>query len=300
MMKRAFFLILNISFSILLNAQNIITLPYENPEGIFWINSEKEYYSEIIKTEVVTNVSVPTMEVFKPANSIANGTAVIIAPGGGMFVHSINSEGNDVAKWLNKKGITAFVLRYRLVPTGEDGLAEIEGLMKNDYQLFIAKVSQVMPLAINDGLNAVTYVREHAKEYGILKNKIGFMGFSAGGSVTLGVAYYFKEESRPDFIAALYPGSTLIPTQKPRDDAPPLFIAAAGNDQLGLASSSVQIYNDWFHMGLKAELHIYSQGGHGFGMRKQGLPSDKWIDRFHEWLEGERFVANNKLDDLTL
>lgn len=291
-MKRTFLLPLNIGFSILLNAQilsaqNVITLPYENPEGLTWANNEKEYYDERLQTEVVTNVSVPTMEVFKPADSLAIGTAVIIAPGGGTFFHSINSEGNDVARWLNKKGITAFVLKYRLVPTDEDGVTEILGLMNNNYQLFIAKVSQVMPLAISDGLTAVTYIREHADDYGILKNKIGIIGFSAGGSVSLGVAYYFKEESRPDFIAALYPGTTLIPTQKPRDDTPPLFIAAAENDQLGLASSSVQIYNDWFNMGLKAELHIYSRGGHGFGMRKQDLPSDKWIDRFYEWLVAE-------------
>ena len=293
-MKRTFLLLLDISFSILLGAQNIITLPYENPEGLTWANNEKEYYSENFGTEVVTNVSVPTMEVFKPADSIANGTAIIIAPGGGMFIHSINSEGRDVANWLNKRGITAFVLKYRLVPTGEDGVAEIIGLMSNNYQLFIAKVSQVVPLAINDGLNAITYVREHAEEYGILKNKIGFMGFSAGGSVTLGVTYYFKEESRPDFIAALYPGTTLIPTQKPRDNAPPLFIAVAENDQLGLTAPSVQVYNDWFNMGLKAELHIYSQGGHGFGMRKQDLPSDKWIDRFYEWSVAEGFVVKDK------
>jgi len=290
-MKRTFLLIFNIGFSIVLHAQNIITLPYENPEGLTWANNEKEYYSERLETEVVTNVSVPTMEVFKPADSIATGTAVIIAPGGGMFIHSINSEGRDVAKWLNKRGITAFVLKYRLVPTGEDGVTEVLGLMNNNYQLFIAKVSQVMPLAVNDGMTAVAYIREHAEEYGILKNKIGLIGFSAGGSVTLGVAYYFKEKSRPDFIAALYPGTTLIPTQKPRDDTPPLFIVAAENDQLGLAAPSVQIYNDWFNMGLKAELHIYSEGGHGFGMRKQDLPSDKWIDRYYEWAIGEGFIV---------
>jgi len=293
-MKRTFLLIFNIGFSIVLHAQNIITLPYENPEGLTWANNEKEYYSERLETEVVTNVSVPTMEVFKPADSIATGTAVIIAPGGGMFIHSINSEGRDVAKWLNKRGITAFVLKYRLVPTGEDGVTEVLGLMNNNYQLFIAKVSQVMPLAVNDGMTAVAYIREHAEEYGILKNKIGLIGFSAGGSVTLGVAYYFKEKSRPDFIAALYPGTTLIPTQKPRDDTPPLFIVAAENDQLGLAAPSVQIYNDWFNMGLKAELHIYSEGGHGFGMRKQDLPSDKWIDRFYEWAIGEGFIVTKK------
>lgn len=293
-MKRTILLVLNISFSIILNAQNIITLPDDNPEGIIWTHNEKGYYLENAKTEVVTNVSVPTMQVFKPADIKANGTAVIIAPGGGLFFNSISKEGNDVAKWLIKRGITAFVLKYRLVPTGEDGVKELIELMENNYGKFIAKVSQVMPLAINDGLNAVAYIRSHAEEYGLNKDKIGFLGFSAGGSVALGAAYYYLEENRPDFIATLYPGTTLLPTQAPKKDAPPLFIVVAQNDQLGLASSSIQIYNDWFNMGLRAELHIYSKGGHGFGMQKQSLPSDKWIDRFYEWLIAEELVAIQK------
>src|ERR1700737_2189164 len=221
-MKRIILLLLNIYFSLLLNAQNIIKLPYENPNGVTWPNNEKKYYSETWKIEIVTNISVPTMEVFKPADSISNGTAVIVAPGGGLYFNDIKIEGSDVASWLNKKGITAFVLKYRLVPTGEDAAKEQLELSQKDYGEFIGKVSQVMPLAVHDGLNAVEYVRKHAEKYGINKDKIGFMGFSAGGSVTLGVSYYFKEESRPDFIATLYPGTTLIPTQTPRKNAPPL------------------------------------------------------------------------------
>jgi acetyl esterase/lipase len=234
------------------------------------------------------------MEAFKPADSISNGTAVIIAPGGGMFVNSITKEGNDVAAWLIKKGVTAFVLKYRLVPTGTDGGKEVLELPQKDYGAFIAKVSQIMPFAVDDALNAVDYVRKHAAEYGINKNKIGLMGFSSGGSVTLGVTYYCKEENRPDFIATLYPGTTLIPTQTPRKDAPPLFIVAAENDYLGLAPGSVQLYNAWSQMGLKAELHIYSQGSHGFGMSKQNLPSDKWIDSFYDWAIAEGFVTVKK------
>ena len=293
-MKRIILLLLNIYFSLLLNAQNIIKLPYENPNGVTWPNNEKKYYSETWKIEIVTNISVPTMEVFKPADSISNGTAVIVAPGGGLYFNDIKIEGSDVASWLNKKGITAFVLKYRLVPTGEDAAKEQLELSQKDYGEFIGKVSQVMPLAVHDGLNAVEYVRKHAEKYGINKDKIGFMGFSAGGSVTLGVSYYFKEESRPDFIATLYPGTTLIPTQTPRKNAPPLFIVVAGNDQLGLTPGAIEIYNNWFNMGLKAELHIYSQGGHGFGMNKQNLPSDKWIEQFYEWAIAEGFILLKK------
>ena len=293
-MKKTILLLINFSFSFLVGAQDIIELPYENPKGITWTHNEKEYYLESWQTEIVTNISVPTMEVFKPVDNKGNGTAVIIAPGGGLFVNSIKKEGNDVAMWLTKRGITAFVLKYRLVPTGEDGGMELIDLMQKNYGEFIGKVSQVMPFAVNDGLNAIAYVRKHAEEYGINNNKIGFMGFSAGGSVALGVSYYFKAESRPDFIATLYPGTTIIPTQIPGKYAPPLFIVAAEDDQLGLASSSVQIYNDWFNMGLKAELHIYSQGGHGFGMSEQNLPSDKWIERFYEWAIAEDFIVVEK------
>ena len=293
-MKKIILLSLNICFSLLLNAQNIIKLPYENPKGLTWPNNEKKYYSETWKIEIVTNISVPTMEVFKPADSISNGTAVIVAPGGGLYFNDIKIEGSDVAMWLNKKGITAFVLKYRLVPTGEDAAKEQLELSQKDYGEFIGKVSQVMPLAVNDGLNAVEYLRKHAEKYGINKDKIGFMGFSAGGSVTLGVSYYFKEESRPDFIATLYPGTTLIPTQTPRKNAPPLFIVVAENDQLGLTPGAIEIYNNWFKMGLKAELHIYSQGGHGFGMSRQNLPSDKWIEQFYEWAIAEGFIVLKK------
>src|SRR3982074_3061423 len=111
-MKKTILILININFSILVSAQNVIKLPYENPKGITWPHNEKEYYLEAWKIKVVTNISAPTMEVFRPADSISNRTAVIIAPGGGMFFNSIKNEGSDVAKWLNKKGITAFVLKY--------------------------------------------------------------------------------------------------------------------------------------------------------------------------------------------
>ncbi len=129
-----------------------------------------------------------------------------------------------------------------------------------------------MPFAVKDALNAVEYVRTHAVEYGINKDKIGFLGFSAGGSVGLGVSYYYKKANRPDFFALLYPGKILIPTKTPKKDMPPILMDAAENDFLGLVPGIIGTYNDWFKTGSKAELHLYSQGGHGFGMVNQNLP----------------------------
>lgn len=292
-MKKLTLSLLTICFSLLLNAQSIIKLPYENPKGITWTHPEKEYFFDFLQNKIVANVSVPTMEVYKAADSLNTGTAVIIAPGGGMFIQGI-SDGRDVAAWLNKKGITAFVLKYRLVPTGEDGGKELVDIHTNDYQGFIGKVSQIMPFAVKDALSAIEYVRTHAAEYGVKKDKIGYMGFSAGGSIGLGISYYFKNESRPDFLALLYPGTTLIPTQTIRKDAPPLFLAAAQDDFLGLVPGILGIYNDWFKNGIKVELHLYSQGNHGFVMTKQNLPSDKWIEQFYEWAVAEKFTSAKK------
>ena len=134
-------------------AQEIIELPNSTIRGVIWENPEKEYYSTVWQTQVVTNVSKPTMQVFRPSVENNTGTAVVIAPGGGLYAHSINSEGNEVAKWLNTKGITAFVLKYRLVPTGEDGAAEISELAQNNPQKIGEEVNKVMPYSIEDGLN---------------------------------------------------------------------------------------------------------------------------------------------------
>ncbi len=281
-------LIITICFSnTLTNAQEIIELSFEMPNGITWEGDEKTYYSEIWKTEVVTNVSKPTMRIFKPSDDTRNGTAVIIAPGGGLYAHSIESEGNQVAEWLNSKGITAFVLKYRLVPTGDDGVAEISDLSKNNPLKLIEEVSGLMPFSIADGLNAISYVRSNAAKLGVDPKRIGFLGFSAGGAVTLGVASYYSEENRPDFLVPVYPWTSAIPLQKPRKDVPPTLIICATDDPLDLAAGSIQLYNSWLSQGLSVGLHMYSKGGHGFGMKKQGLPADDWIMRFYEWSVAE-------------
>src|SRR6478752_9965384 len=125
---------------------------------------EKEYFSKVWNTEVVTNVTKPNLTVFKPAPELKNGTAAVICPGGGFMALSINSEGIDVAKYLAAKGVTAFVLKYRLAHTGEDATQEFMALFE-DRPKFRAILDKIVPLTIADGLAAVSYVRQHAADW---------------------------------------------------------------------------------------------------------------------------------------
>lgn len=250
---------------------------------------EKQYYSDTWRTEVVSNVTKPTLTLFKPAPGAANGTAVVVCPGGGFMALSITSEGTDVAKWLAAHGITAFVLKYRLARTGEDATKEFATLM-TDRQKFGETVGKVIPLTIADGLAAVTYVRKHASDWGISPDRVGIIGFSAGGTVTAGVGLGYAAEGRPAFVAPIYAAASAMKGRPVPADAPPMFLAAATDDQLGLAPDTIGLYNQWLAAHKSAELHMYAKGGHGFGMRKQGLPTDRWIERFAEWLEVQGFL----------
>lgn len=271
-------------------SQQLINLPFDESEDVSWEGGEKEYYSQIFQNEVVTNVSIPTLQVFKPEEGKANGTSVIVAPGGGLFALSIKSEGTDVAEWLNEKGITAFVLKYRLVPTGEDGVKEISDLGANNPQGIELKVAPVLPLSISDGLAAISYVRTHADDFGIEPNKIGFMGFSAGGAVTMGVAFNYTKENRPDYLIPVYPWMSVLGPYQVPEDAPPMLIICSSDDPLGLAAHSVNLYSSWLKVGKSTGLHMYAKGGHGYGMKQQGLPSDHWIARFYDWALAEGIV----------
>ena len=201
---------------------------------------------------------------------------------------SISSEGTDVAKYLAARGVTAFVLKYRLAHTGEDATEEF-GTLFADHQKFGEMMKAEVPLAIADGLAAVTYVRQHAAEFGVSPDRVGIIGFSAGGSVTVGVAFHYAPEGRPAFVAPIYAGGLAKDAPVPAD-APPMFIAAATDDSLGLAPQSVALYQKWTAAQKTAELHMYAKGGHGFGMRPHGLPTDHWIDRFADWLQMEGFL----------
>jgi len=271
--------------ALLASAQDVVPLYQGTPPGSAPENyPEKEYFSKIWNTEVISNVTKPTLTVFKPAPEQKNGTAVVVVPGGGFLALSINSEGNDVARYLAAKGITAFVLKYRLAHTGEDATQEFMTLI-SDRQKFEEIVGKVIPLSIADGLAAVTYVRQHASEWGISPDHVGIIGFSAGGEVAAGVGFQYTPEGRPAFVAPIYPAARRFKDAAVPADAPPMFVAAATNDQLGLAPDSILLYEKWTAAHKSVELHMFAKGGHGFGMRKQNLPTDHWIDRFADWLD---------------
>lgn len=254
--------------------------------------SEQENDQNVWHLKVVFNVSHPTLDVFRPDSSATNSkTAVIICPGGGFYFLSINSEGYDVAKWLTQRGVTCFVLKYRVAhvtsndPTKEwkDELGKPAG---------IEKAGKDIPLAISDGKAAIAYVRAHAAEYNILPDHIGIIGFSAGGTVAGSAAYDSTSASRPDFVAAIYAYLPPYLQKTIPANAPPLFLAAATDDELMLHTHSVDLYTKWTTAKHSSELHLYAKGGHGFGMRKQDLPSDAWIDRFGDWLQQQGFSKN--------
>jgi acetyl esterase/lipase len=270
----------------LASAQSVIPLYPGTPPGSTPENyPEKEYFSKVWNTEVVTNVTKPTLTVFKPAPEQKNGAAVVVCPGGGLVALSITSEGTDVAKYLAAKGVTVFVLKYRIARTGDDATQELPTLMA-DRQKFLEMIGKILPLATADAQAAITYVRQHASEFGISPDRVGIIGFSAGGDVAAGVGFQYTPETRPTFVAPIYSsaGRRFKDTAVPAD-APPMFIAAATDDQLGLAPDSVLLFEKWTAAHKSAELHMFAKGGHGFGMRKQNLPTDHWIDRFAEWLD---------------
>lgn len=241
------------------------------------------YNEQQDSTGTVYNVSHPTLTLY-PADPLkATGTAIIVCPGGGFYILAMGHEGTEVAHWLNEKGVTVFILKYRLGHSLTDNPWQelSENMKKSDFG---QKITPIIPLDIADGRAAIQYVRTHAAEYGINPARIGIIGFSAGGTVAASTAFNYTPENRPDFVAPIYafmPPSMLGTVAA---DAPPLFVAAATDDGLGLAPQSVDLYSKWVAAKKPAEIHIYEKGGHGFGMKNQNIPTDAWIDRFGDWL----------------
>lgn len=247
-----------------------------------WKQTEQESRVNLWNTRVVFNVADPTLTVFEPERDQANGTAVVICPGGAFFALSIDSEGFEVARWLVTKGVTCFVLKYRLVECKTDDPTR-EVMTRGNLEPIVAPI---VKLALADGLAAIRHVRKHAADYGVNPERIGIMGFSAGGTVAASVAFNYTPDTRPNFVAPIYLAySWTIKDRGVPSDAPPMFILAATDDQLRLASHSVDLYRDWTAAGKPAELHLFAKGGHGFGMRQQHLPTDRWIERFADWLD---------------
>lgn len=251
---------------------------------------EAESSSNGFNTRLVYNVVEPSITAYFPEKSKANGTSVIIAPGGAFHILSIDSEGIDVAKWLNQRGITAFVLKYRVVHIlSNDPVKELSTKMQ-DFNKLDEINAPVIKLATQDGLKAMEYVRNHASDWGLNPQKIGFMGFSAGGTLTMSVLQTASDANRPNFVAPIYLyKKAVLGTQIPSNRIP-IFIAAASDDNLGLATHSVDLYLEWLKAKQPAELHMYVKGGHGFGMRKMNTPSDYWTMDFEHWLHFHQYI----------
>lgn len=252
------------------------------PGSESWTHSRSEYHSTLFDNRVVTNVVAPTITPVVPDRS--NGTGLVIAPGGGFHALSIESEGFAVADWLADRGVAAFVLEYRLVPCGDDAVGELLAKMTADIDDAFDQMNEIAPLAEADARVAVAWVRDHAADFGVRPERVGLIGFSAGGNVAMRVAYADDARERPSFVAPIYASVRGYELASPPAGSGPMFLAAASDDPLGLADDSVRIYETWRRAGIPTELHLYATGGHGFGMQRQGLPSDAWIDRFGDWL----------------
>ena len=225
---------------------------------------------------VVFNVVTPTLTAYLPERNKATGTGVIIAPGGAFVALAIDLEGNKVARWLQEKGIAAFVLKYRIMEKRQEGIpAGMNMDLAGKY-------------GIADGIQALKVVRQHAAEWGVSPNRIGFLGFSAGAMVTSGSLLQNDAKARPNFAAMIYGGPFgVMPSIPPK--LPPMFLAWAQDDNVALAPI-VKFHDALKAAGHNPEVHVFSAGGHGFGMKKQGTTSDHWIDLFYDWLEAQGFT----------
>ena len=255
------------------------------PEEISW-RQEPD-----IVFPVLSNVHNPSITPFLPAPDKATGCAVIIAPGGGHMQHTIEREGYDLARWFADRGIAAFVLKYRLARDGSTPAGTPQ-----PYQIDVHGGA--------DGSRAIRLIRAHATEWNIKPDRIGILGFSAGGEIALLAASRHtpgnpaatdpveRQSSRPDFFAPIYTGGldrTDYVWSKER--TPPAFLSCAYDDRM--PEQLTAFFNTLRKVGVNVELHIYSSGGHGYGVRpdRPELPVSTWHVRFAEWL-GDRGFLN--------
>lgn len=234
------------------------------------------------------NVSTPTIAVYSPSADKHTGAAVLICPGGGYHILAMDLEGTEVAEWLNSIGITGIVLKYR-VP-------QREGQPRGYAQL-------------QDAQRAMSLVCSRAKEWNIDRERIGILGFSAGGHLAAATCLQFKERaypridqlddvsSRPDFAVLIYPGylaaedGTLRSELEPTAETPPMFFAHAADDRVA-PENSIVLFQALRKANVPAELHIYSAGGHGFGLRKSEFPVSTWPQRCEEWMQQQGWLTS--------
>lgn len=243
-------------------------------------------------TKWLTNVTKPTLTVYRPAKVADTGAAMLICPGGGYHNLGWDVEGEEVAAWLNSIGVTGIILKYRCPRRTGDVKGE-------------------PPLGpLKDAQRAVSLVRSKAKEWGIDPRQIGMVGFSAGGHLVGATATNFEQRSyepiddidkvscRPDFAIMLYSGyfkvnDALSPTIRVVAGTPPLFLVHATDDPVSEVDHSVTMYLAMKRAGVPAEIHIYATGGHGFAVRKVDHPCSAWTQSCVDWLRKQGFLKPN-------
>lgn len=285
----------------------VITLwPDGTPFALDNVGPEAEYPATgglAVGTRFLRNISKPSLTVFTPETGKANGVGIIVCPGGGWRIHAWDHEGIDVGTWLAGLGYTAFILKYRVMgtPSDDEEFKAIIARMDNSLAapLPAAKLPRRMgelisgeqyekarEAAAQDGRRAIEVVRAQAERFGLRQDAIGMMGFSAGAFLTADICVD-PQGAKLDFAAPIYGGETR--GQAVPDDAPPLFIAVAQDDRL-LFRITESLYLDWSEADRPVEFHLYTKGGHGFGMIRQNLPVDHWTDAFHTWLMAGGFA----------
>jgi acetyl esterase/lipase len=235
----------------------------------------------------LTDVSLPTLTVYRPAKDKDTGAAVVICPGGGYHILAWDLEGEEVAAWLNTLGVTGIVLKYR-VPRRPD------------------QPKDKPPIGpLQDAQRALSLVRSKAADWGLDPKRLGILGFSAGGHLTAAAATHFDQRTyepidaidqvscRPDFAVLVYPAYLVGPDKSQlaadlhvRKECPPMFFVHAGDDGVP-AENSVVMYLALKRAGVPAELHVYASGGHGFGLRPSQHPCSTWPQRCADWLRNQ-------------
>lgn len=274
-----------------LNAQEMEIKLYSGhaPGSERWTWQEEMNNNNSMNVMTVFNVVHPSLTVHLPDPSAANGTAIVICPGGGFHFLAIDHEGNNIAKELVKKGITVFVLKYRLVHVLTNNPFD-EMINTADMKAWDDQAMPIIPLAIDDGRKALAYVRLNASQFNLNPEHIGIMGFSAGGMVAATTAFGYDSLNRPSFVAPIYgdlPESRLGTVLA---DAPPLFVACSQDDEFGFASHAINIYNKWYQAKRPVEMHLFTRGGHGFGAGNVGTTTYRWIDQFTAWLKMMKLI----------
>ena len=254
----------------------IVTLPPES-----YRITDKDRLTAGKPVSRLQNVSVPTLTIYKPDPKIDTGSSIMIAPGGGFTILAFDKEGTEVAEWATSIGLTAIVLKYR-----------VPGSARNRDKPWLA--------AAQDGQRAMSLVRSRSDELGIDPDRIGIMGFSAGGApVTFtavvserlyeAVDKHDDHSFRPAFAAPIYSGWWLPEGAELSEACPPFFLVITYDDKdrsIGMA----EVYIALKKAKVSAEMHIYSEGGHGYGLRRTEKPVTSWPDRMEDWLRLKGFL----------